>query len=162
MIRIKTAYVRARAQSGKRPPGYLDDVLAHGTVDGDEIVFDDAAYAALAAKYRTPQPTAAAGTPTQPTPPPTKNGLPDVGTLALNLAKASARFAATGFKQVHPATLAARKAVCAACPDWEAQGYAGLGRCRKCGCSGVKLGWASERCPAGKWEAELPPPHATS
>ncbi len=24
-------------------------------------------------------------------------------------------------------------------------------RCKKCGCSRIKLGWATERCPVGKW-----------
>ena len=148
-VRIKTAYLYARAASGKRPAGYLEDVLSRGTVDGDEIVFEDAAYTALAEKYRMARvPAGDLGVAA------TKTPRPGLGKMALTLAKASARFAASGFRQVRGETLTARKAVCGACPDWDPTGYAGLGRCRKCGCSGVKLSWASERCPLGKWEVE--------
>lgn len=41
-----------RAQSFKRPPGYMEDVLAHGTVEGDRVTLTDESYAMLVAKYR--------------------------------------------------------------------------------------------------------------
>ena len=50
---------------------------------------------------------------------------------------------------------AARKAVCLDCEWWRGEGTAiGTGKCGKCGCSGLKLFLATERCPIGKWEAE--------
>jgi hypothetical protein len=41
-----------RAFAAKRPPGYVDDVLSHGTVEGDKVTLSDEAYAELVAKYR--------------------------------------------------------------------------------------------------------------
>ena len=35
-----------------RPPGYLQDVLAHGTLSGDRLTLSDEVYATLCAKYR--------------------------------------------------------------------------------------------------------------
>lgn len=55
--------------------------------------------------------------------------------------------------------VAAREAICHACPE-----YIGADdRCSKCGCGmtkwiGAKVGLATERCPIGKWERELPKP----
>ena len=45
--------------SKNRPPGYLDDVLSHGTVEGDKVTLSDDAYAELVAKYRGAQPATA-------------------------------------------------------------------------------------------------------
>ena len=38
--------------SAQRPPGYVEDVLSHGTVEGDKVSLSDDAYAGLVAKYR--------------------------------------------------------------------------------------------------------------
>lgn len=38
--------------ASRRPPGYIEDVLSHGTVEGDKVTLTDEAYAMLAAKYR--------------------------------------------------------------------------------------------------------------
>lgn len=38
----------------KRPPGYLEDILSHGTVEGDKVTLSDEAYAELFVKYRGP------------------------------------------------------------------------------------------------------------
>lgn len=35
-----------------RPPGYVEDVLSRGAVDGDRVTLTDDAYALLVAKYR--------------------------------------------------------------------------------------------------------------
>lgn len=52
------------AASQKRPPGYMEDVLSHGTVEGDKVTLTDEAYAMLVAKYRgtTDTPTFGPGT----------------------------------------------------------------------------------------------------
>lgn len=52
MIRFKVAYVRTRAKD--RPPGYVEDVLSRGTVEGGFVTFEDDVYDALVAKYRPP------------------------------------------------------------------------------------------------------------
>jgi predicted Zn-ribbon and HTH transcriptional regulator len=70
---------------------------------------------------------------------------------ALNAAHS---FALSGFATTPPEALAAREAICRACPEWDAQALNKTGRCRKCGCSTwAKLRMATERCPIGKWEA---------
>jgi hypothetical protein len=57
---MKTFTIQAiRATATKRPPGYVEDVLSHGTVEGDKVTLSEEAYAALFAKYRGPQPKAA-------------------------------------------------------------------------------------------------------
>ena len=50
---------------------------------------------------------------------------------------------------------AERAKVCAGCPLWDAQARGGLGKCnhRKCGCTALKAGLATERCPLHKWPA---------
>jgi len=53
---MKTFTLQAiRHASTKRPPGYLEDVLSHGTVEGDKVTLSDEAYAALCSKYRGPK-----------------------------------------------------------------------------------------------------------
>ncbi len=89
---------------------------------------------------------------------------PGLGTLAVTGMAALGRFLLGGAKRVSPKTLAARMAICAglggreACPQWNPKGWGGLGQCRKCGCSGIKLTWPAERCPLipPKWGPEPP------
>lgn len=70
------------------------------------------------------------------------------------LSYAVSRFARSGFNATPPEILAARQAICRACPEWEAAALNATGRCRKCGCSTwAKLRMASEACPLGKWSA---------
>lgn len=59
MIRFKVSHLHARAKN--RPPGYVDDVLAHGKVEGAYITFEDDVYDALVGKYR-PKPLRAVPT----------------------------------------------------------------------------------------------------
>lgn len=40
------------AEANRRPPGYLEDVLAHGRVNGATVELEEAAYAALLVKYQ--------------------------------------------------------------------------------------------------------------
>lgn len=54
--------------------------------------------------------------------------------------------------------IAARRAICLPCENWDASAYRGLGKCRRCGCSGFKLDLATEKCPLGKWPAVAQPP----
>jgi hypothetical protein len=36
-------------------------------------------------------------------------------------------------------------------PGWDHSAYGGIGRCRKCGCTALKLRLATAKCPLGKW-----------
>lgn len=75
-------------------------------------------------------------------------------TLAVQAADAMVNWAKIGFKLSSQEVLENRQLICQSCPEWE--GLTGgsylSGRCRRCGCSGVKLALPSERCPMGKWE----------
>jgi hypothetical protein len=62
-------------------------------------------------------------------------------------------FAGSGFKRVTSEQLAERKAICAGCKFFDPTGYAGAGKCKKCGCSSYKLDIAASRCPVGYWES---------
>ena len=66
------------------------------------------------------------------------------------------RWVAAGRPKTPADALAMREGKCRACVDWDAKGFAGLGRCRRCGCSGIKLTWATEACPKGEWAAVAP------
>lgn len=44
-----------------------------------------------------------------------------------------------------------RKAICSLCVHWDERGFHGWGKCRKCGCSALKLYLATEKCPIGRW-----------
>lgn len=54
----------------KRPPGYVEDVLSHGTVEGDKVTLTDEAYALLVAKYREPSAVVPKVVKSRPAPPP--------------------------------------------------------------------------------------------
>lgn len=41
--------------SQKRPPGYYESVIAHGTVNGESLEMTDESYRRLCAIYRTPR-----------------------------------------------------------------------------------------------------------
>lgn len=65
--------------------------------------------------------------------------------LIRNFGAAVGRWAAAGFEVTGQDEYARRRVACDACADWVG------GRCRRCGCTGLKLWLATERCPAGRW-----------
>lgn len=80
---------------------------------------------------------------------------PTVADLAVNFAGATARFVEAGFPIVSRADYEARREACQACPNWDAKGFLGLfGQCKACGCTKLKLGMATERCPKGRWPVQ--------
>lgn len=57
-----------------------------------------------------------------------------------------------GMRVVSPRQFRIRRELCEACRYWKGEGSQWwLGRCRKCGCSGLKLHLASEVCPINRW-----------
>jgi len=57
----------------------------------------------------------------------------------------------TGFKTIENEEKNNRQSICERCKFWEKKAYMNLGKCKKCGCSGIKLWMASSKCPLGKW-----------
>jgi hypothetical protein len=79
---------------------------------------------------------------------------PSMLAMARGLVKSTGRYVADGFKNVSKETHEKRLAICTACPSWEPGRYFGLGRCKQCGCSGIKLQGRLEVCPLSKWGGE--------
>ncbi len=124
-IRIPISDVQERAK--ERPPGYFEDVMLHGRIEGDEVELEEAAYKELARKYSDPS----------------------FLRKVVRAADAGLNWALQGFPVVTAEQHEVRQALCQACPHWES----GLvDRCTKCGCASVKLWLATESCPIGKWE----------
>tara|TARA_R110002072_G_scaffold278700_4_gene440558 strand:- start:905 stop:1378 length:474 start_codon:yes stop_codon:yes gene_type:complete len=78
--------------------------------------------------------------------PPTKT---ELLTRAGNAIK---NFVNNGFKMVTAEQLLDRRSVCEECSLWNGEGSFGMGRCGSCGCTGLKLHVAGEKCPLNKWE----------
>jgi hypothetical protein len=71
---------------------------------------------------------------------------------AANLAQAVAEHVASGRPLVDDATAADRLAICKRCPQLDGD------TCRLCGCHmPVKVRWAEQSCPIGKWNAVAMP-----
>jgi hypothetical protein len=69
-----------------------------------------------------------------------------------SLASSVGNWAKAGFQVVDEATLASRMEICKGCEFWDASGFVGTGKCRKCGCSTqAKLRMATSKCPVDKW-----------
>lgn len=85
-------------------------------------------------------------------------GEPGLAAMARGLGAAmvqvAAGAAAGGGVLVEPAAYRRRLEVCRACEWWREGARLGLGKCRKCGCTRLKLRLAALACPAGKWPAE--------
>ena len=60
-----------------------------------------------------------------------------------------------GLKVVSPEILEIRKKLCFECEFWDKDAFAGVGRCKICGCSLAKLYIPSSSCPlpSPKWRA---------
>lgn len=90
-----------------------------------------------------------------PVPPITEELPPDAGKLFQRFRIAISRWRAAGYPIVPFIILYSRWKICRQCEFWS--GW----RCKHpgCGCTGVKLGLATERCPIGKWEATVKEPN---
>ena len=77
---------------------------------------------------------------------------PSIIDKAANLAKASVKYAASGFENVSDSRKRNRMDICKTCEFFG--GSEDNPTCGKCGCYlNVKTSWASESCPIGKWSA---------
>lgn len=72
---------------------------------------------------------------------------------AKNLARDMGNWAKSGFSMARADVLESRRAICENCEHWGGVKGGPLikGRCRLCGCRGVKLALATSVCPAGRW-----------
>ncbi len=71
---------------------------------------------------------------------------------AKSLALATEEWAKSGFKKVDELQLQDRLDICQGCEFWDQSGFAGTGKCKKCGCSTqAKLRMATSKCPIDKW-----------
>lgn len=117
-----------------RPPGYLEDVLASGTIVGSIIQIPDEKYTELRAKYQP--------------------DLPPLTTQGLEALKAIADEAASkllGEKSISYEQYQARLDICKGCPEITAEK-----RCTLCGCfMEVKARFRTRNCPANppRWPA---------
>ena len=114
-----------------RPPGYAEDVISHGRIDGEWLDISDEDLAALRAKYRP--------------------ALPSLATMAANagsavLSEAKALF--YGDSPVSEEAISERLALCHACYQF----LPGQNRCALCGCyAALKSRLRSQHCPLDKW-----------
>lgn len=73
---------------------------------------------------------------------------PNMADKAKNLINAVANWATKDkFDSVSSEILNYRKEICNSCQFWDKLAYKNLGKCTKCGCSGVKLYIPSSNCP---------------
>ncbi len=72
---------------------------------------------------------------------------------AKNFMNAVTEFTSSGFQLVSDEQYASRKKICDGCVYFDPKGFAGVGRCKKCGCSSYKLNMASSSCPMGLWNS---------
>ena len=128
------AHLRILAKD--RPPGYMEDVISQGTIDGDHVVLTQEAWDDLCAKYR--------GT-----------GPPLLEMLA-NFGESLQRWNQAGRPVVTQEEFRRRLDGCQGtgsfatvgrCLNWDPDAYGGRGRCLVCGCTDLKLYLATDECP---------------
>lgn len=135
-MRLRLSALRETAND--RPPGYYEEVISRGVVEGEWLEISSENLAALRAIYRPASKPEAA--------------LPSITTVALNAARAAraeVRARLNGTPPVEPAEIERRLAICKApCEKWRSSDN----RCSECGCFGnFKTRLRSQKCPLGKW-----------
>ena len=124
---------KLEAARDKRPPGYVDALLAAGVVVGGVLVIDSERVRDICRQYGVETP------------------LPSLLQQARNASNAAGRVAGAVVSG-RPVVASAeeqdrRAAICQACEEWTGT------RCRVCGCGKVKLWLITEHCPlpVRKW-----------
>lgn len=85
-----------------------------------------------------------------------KNEKPSISDQASGLIKSTIDWATKDkFNTVSPEIFSKRKEICLNCDKWDKNGFNGIGNCKVCGCSVVKLYIPSAKCPLipPKWSA---------
>lgn len=122
-------------QARFRPAGYVEEVLAAGKIDGEQIEFSEDALAVLRKKYGEPE-------------------LPGLGEMAQNFTRSVAWWLINGVPVARRREFQARLSQCESnvCGQWLVD--RSIARCAACGCAqGLKLWIATETCPKGYWNA---------
>lgn len=77
---------------------------------------------------------------------------PSLAQMASTFLGSTMQWAKSGMKTTTTEQFYSRIEICKGCEFWEGSGFAGTGRCKKCGCSTqAKLRMATEKCPIDKW-----------
>jgi len=63
-------------------------------------------------------------------------------------------WARAGFPVASQERFEARLETCRSCSLWREEERVGLGQCRACRCTRLKMWLATEKCPRGKWRSE--------
>lgn len=133
---------RLEATASHRAPGYLEDVISHGTVVEGWLNLTDEAAALLSQRYSS-------STPGEPAT--TEPKLPSTLQMAKNLTKAAIEESlsiASGESSVADDEISRRMELCQHCEFFIHQ----QSRCSKCGCfMKLKAKLRAAHCPVGKW-----------
>ncbi len=138
MKRIKLSQIASKART--RPEGYVEYVLSLGKIVGDFLELEDHVFNEIRKKYREETP---------------KDPKPEE--MVRNFSLAMGKWIKAGFKVVDQEKHNARAAICQGneltpkCDFWEPGARLGMGKCKKCGCTKMKLWLATEKCPVDKW-----------
>ncbi len=120
---------KLRSAAAYKPQGYYDACLAAGTVEGDNLLLSEEAFAELRRQFTPPN-------------------ILRQSLSAVSAAAGECGAAMAGAPPVEDAEIARRLSVCEACPFL----IAGEKRCSKCGCFvDAKARFRTQHCPLGKW-----------
>lgn len=138
--KIKLQVVLANAKN--RKDGYVEDVIASGTQDGEFITLSDKEFQRIRREYF----------PKKISLPKKEVQLPSVSAMAKTVTKSIGNWLRSGAPLTKEDELEKRLDACKKCEFWNSEALRGTGRCNKCGCSTwAKLRIATEKCPIGKW-----------
>jgi hypothetical protein len=150
-------YLRERAKV--KPSGYFEDMVSHGTVEGESLKIHRDELAKLFQKYNNRNPPKLFSVSNGETPEDFKKFVETEGKeltvaqMSKNFASAMVEAAKTGFKKVTSDQHAQRMSICNSCQFWDGKARMGMGKCSKCGCTGAKQWLASSSCPINLWGA---------
>jgi len=133
-MQISRQLIEKAAQLKDDPAAYLADVERLGTPVGDLVQLSREDYDRISRAHPTRHPTAI--------------------DMVTNFAKAMSKWAKAGFATVDEPRFNERMKTCRACDRWDGTANAGLGKCRACGCTRLKLWLETETCPLDKWPIE--------
>ena len=152
-VKMSIKKLQAKALADGRPDDYVASVLATGMVDGDWLLLEPEALDA----YQGGRPVIYTKAKTATPLPPEVIVDPSILKKAKSLGVSILQWAKSGFKTLPEKIVSERRRICADCPNWQVDAFAGMGKCKICGCSGIKHVLPNEKCPANppKWGAVI-------